>query len=157
MWARRDRASGRLGFVVHDVDLETDCRTRQNHEVHIKAMVSIRVDAAPLGTPGAPPAWRTPEQMYPLVRDIFIRELRAAVADRSWHEMLRTPRQLTDRTSAAAEPEMTALGLTAESFSLKAVDFPEGSEPALALRRAAAAVAAARACTAPPGEPGAPA
>jgi hypothetical protein len=131
---------------------QTERLTKQRHEAHIRAVVSPRIDAVPPGTRKTPPVWRTPEEMYPLVRELFVRELIAAVAACSWYEMVKDLRELTGRVSAAAASEMDGLGLTTRSFHIKAIDFPEGSEPTLALRRAAAEVAARRASVAKPGE-----
>ncbi len=136
MWGKRKRSAERLSYVVQEVGLEADCFTEGHHSVHIRALAAYRIGVAPAGTAEADRARRTPTEMSPLVRDIFVRNLMAVVQDFAWDDLIRHQRRAVDRTSAAAGPEMSGLWLTIKSFQIKSMDFPEGGEPRIAMLRA---------------------
>ena len=120
---------------LSEATLSIDCLTRQNHPVHVKAVVSFRIDVGPAAA--VKRARRTPrEELSTQVHDIFARQLRSVVGTFAWDEMLRDRLQLTGRIAAAGEPEMTELGLRVDTVTVRALDFPYDSEPSVILRAA---------------------
>jgi regulator of protease activity HflC (stomatin/prohibitin superfamily) len=136
----RNPAAGKGSPDPTTLVLEVDCTAKEHIPAHVKVAVSFGIGGDPEATGPAPRVKGAPDDMSALVRDIFVRLLPSVVENFTWQETITMRPQLIEQTRAACGPEMDGLGLRIDSLQFRGLDFPEGSEPTIALRAAAASV-----------------